>query len=313
MHICSGLTQPSFLKVNYQHSNFSISQCTNTVGVPHIVAISDTVAPATTATTTSTSTSTSTSTTESPNPASSQSTTHSLSTGTTAGIAIAIIVIAIVGAGLAITFMVRRRRQKRRISEVPTEATAGDHADTPLCYQRYTSNGATHADAGSKTAKGPEVRTYELAGNLSQETIVNSHPHERVEAMTIELSESSVPPSELPSPAPTWSSPDMRMAGSVRTLSPGLSPPSSDLESAGRAELGFFDHVPSRRRSAAISPPRSPPLSSPGLSSMHSMPSPHRWDSRSTTVSPEPPGSRTATPSPEPMTPRSELPSPALH
>ena len=255
MALQQSLNHPSFLIVDYENSNFSISQATFDQTTPsHIVAISST---STTGSDPSNPTS-STTITKTP-----QNTSSGVGTGAIAGIAIAIVLIASLIGAFFLRKMLRRRRE-RKLSE-----SHGDPEDTPGMLDMQKSYSSEDPEVEYKKPAIVTVMTTEVPmtppdpPEMDTNTMGYFGP-KRAPSQRIELPGSPVNRSELSSPAPRSgaSSPDPnQLRSELSTPEPMYSnpelptpDPSHELPSPALSSPGFGAPSDGDRQSALHSP-----------------------------------------------------------
>lgn len=235
--------QSRFLIVDYEHSNFSISQATFDTSVPsHIVAISH---PSTTGTSIANPTSTSAGVVKTTGNSS-----HGIGTGAIAGIAIAIVLIAALCGSFFIYRNLRRKRQPQNPAAAPVDEPKAlsdvdsDHkhnfSDEPEVKKPTT--------ATVSVAEVPIPMTPPLSEADNNEFFGSSAEKPRPQSRIMELPADPVDRSEMPSPdpeelrselstpEPKWNYPEAPSPDPSHELpSPSLSAaefchPSSDIE-----------------------------------------------------------------------------------
>lgn len=250
--------QESFLIVDYEKSNFSISQATFNPSVPsQIVPISH---ANTIGTTTANPTSSSTAIVKITNNGS-----HGIGTGAIAGIAIAFVLIAALCGSFFIFRSLRRKRQSRKLAMTPSNEPKAmsdiesdhkhDFSDEPE-VKKNTTTTVTVAEV-PMTPPLSEADGNEFFAPFGEERRPQSPPME-LPAEPLDRSEMPSPSpeelrSELSTPEPKWNYPELPSPDPSQELpSPGLSladssHPSPDLEQRRSPSL---EH----RRSALTSP-----------------------------------------------------------
>lgn len=248
-----------FLIVDYEKSNFSISQASFDASVPtHIVPISH--AESTTGTTTAHPTSSSTAIVKVTDKGS-----HGIGTGAIAGIAIAIVLIATLCASFFIFRSLRRKRQSRKLAMAPTNEPKAisdiesdhkhDFSDEPE-VKKNTTTTVTVAEV-PMTPPLSEADGNEFFAPLGEKQRPQS-PMMELPAEPVDRSEMPSPSpeelrSELSTPEPKWNYPELPSPDPSQELpSPGLSSadsghPSPDLEQRRSPSL-------ENRRAALTSP-----------------------------------------------------------
>lgn len=260
--------QESFLIVDYERSNFSISQATFDTSVPsHIVAISHAT---TTGNTVANPTSSNTAIVKTTNNGS-----HGIGTGAIAGIAIAIVLIAILCGSFFIIRSVRRKRQSRKLCTGPVDEPKAmsdfesdhkhDFSDEPEVKKNATTT--ITVDEVPMTPPLSEADGNEFFAPFGEK----QRPQSRIMELPAEPVDRSEMPSpspeelrsELSTPEPKWNYPELPSPDPSQELpSPSLSStefgdPSPDLDHRRSPSL-------ERRRSALTSPeprPQRPRLS----------------------------------------------------
>lgn len=233
--------QESFLIVDYEQSNFSISQATFDASVPsNIVAISHVT---TTGTTVANPTSSHAAIVKTPSNSS-----HGIGTGAIAGIAIAIVLIATLCGSFFIFRNLRRKRQAQKLTMAPVNESKAmcdiesdhkhDFSDEPEVKKNNTAT-VTIAEV-PMTPPLSEADGNEYFPPFGEKQIPQSRIME-LPAEPVDRSEMSSPSpeelrSELSTPEPKWSYPELPSPDPSQELpSPGSSStdsghPSPDLE-----------------------------------------------------------------------------------
>lgn len=261
--------QSRFLIVDYEHSNFSISQATFDTSVPsHIVAISH---PNTTGTSIANPTSSSAGVVKTTGNSS-----HGIGTGAIAGIAVAIVLIATLCGSFFIYRNLRRKRQSQKSAAAapPDEPKAlsdvdSDHkhnfSDEPEVKKTTTSATVTVNEV-PMTPPLPEADNNEFFGPFAEKR----RPQSRI----MELPADPVDRSEMPSPGPEELRSELSTPEPKWNLTEAPSPdPSHELPSPSLSSTEFCHPSPDleqRRspslensRSALTSPEPRPPLQRP--------------------------------------------------
>lgn len=259
--------QEAFLLVDFENSNFSISQSVFNPGTPsHIVAVVPTNSTGT----------------SSPNPASSNvvvtsgNGSHGLATGAIAGIAIAIVLIALLSSLAGLFCVRRRRRSQRKPAELPGDSPM---VERPMVIEDFKKNDFSEDDAFSKKVPTVLVNEVPMTPPLS-EADASSFLIPGSPLIPLELPAEQVPRSKLSSPEPPLT-PSELQTPDAEALRSELSTPEPVYPNYELPTPEISQEMPTPDSSSQSA-------MSPSLSSTHSLSSRIIPPSRSALTSPEP-------------------------